>query len=120
MSFYDKQRALAERLIKKFGANATVYRPEVPSGTDGLGRPTGGSPRVDIDGIATPVLSYKNDEIDGELIKATDGYIFFHSDTLPEIGMFHDASGSTYRIQDLMIIQSRDGIVCLVKAQVRK
>lgn len=120
MSFYENQRALAEKLITKFGASATVYTPAQDGGTDALGGPKPSTPRQDINGIATPVLSYKNDEIDGELVKSTDGYIFFHSEELPEVGVLHDANGVTYRVQDLMIIESRGGIVCLVKAQLRR
>ena len=120
MNVYEKGRALAERLIKKFdGKPSTIYTPEEADGVNGVGMPTTGKPRYDIEGLATAALDYKKEEIDGALIKATDCYIFFHSTELPKIGMYHDVNGVTYRVQDLKIIQSRDGVVSLCQVQLR-
>lgn len=120
MNAYEKGRALAERLIKKFdGRQSTIYTPEEDGGVNGVGMPTAGKPRHDINGLATATLDYKKEEVDGTLIKATDCYIFFHSDELPKIGMYHDVNGVTHRVQNLKIIQSRDGVVALCQVQLR-
>lgn len=120
MNAYEKGRLLAERLIKKFdGKPSTIYTPEEPGGVNGVGIPTVGKPRYDIEGLATGTLDYKKEEIDGALIKATDCYIFFHSAELPKIGMYHDVNRVTYRVQDLKIIQSREGVVALCQVQLR-
>lgn len=120
MNVYEKGRTLAERLIKKFdGKPSTIYTPEEAGGVNGVGMPTDGKPRYDIEGLATATLDYKKEEIDGTLIKSTDCYIFFHSDELPRIGMYHDVNGVTYRVQDLKIIQSREGVVALCQVQLR-
>lgn len=120
MTIYDNGRALAEKLITKFGAPATVYTPAVEGGTDGLGRPLPSTPRFDIDGIATGTLNYNQDEIDGTVIQAGDCYVLFHTDGEPEIGMQHDANGNTYRIMNVYKLESRDDVVTLIKLQLRR
>jgi hypothetical protein len=120
MSKYEKFRELAGRLIAKYGSPATVYTPEKPGGVDGLGRPKPPVLRVDINGLATGLLNYNSKEIDGSLIKMGDAYIFFHSEIKPNIGMYHEANGKVYRVQDINLIESREGIVALCKIQLRR
>lgn len=120
MSIYDKGRALAEKLISKFGAPATVYTPAQDGGEDNLGRPLPSVPRVDIDGIATGKLDYKTSEIDGSVIQKGDCYVFFHTDDQPKIGMQHDVNGDTYRIINAMTLESRSDVVALIKLQLRR
>ena len=120
MSIYGEFRELAEELIAEAGEPATVYTPEQPGGVDGLGRPKPPVPRVDINGLATGLLNYNSKEIDGSLIKMGDAYIFFHSEVKPDIGMYHEANGKVYRVQDIDPIESRDGIVALCKIQLRR
>lgn len=117
---YSKFRALALRLISKYGAEATVFTPAKTGGKDALGRPIADVPRADIDGFATSTLNYKDSEIDGSIIKATDCYVFFHSETKPKIGMFHECNGVTYAVINTMFIESRDGIVSLCQLQLRR
>lgn len=120
MTIYDSGRVLAEKLITKFGAPATVYTPAVDGGTDGLGRPIPSTPRVDINGIATGTLNYNQNEIDGTVIQSGDCYVLFHTDGEPEVGMQHDANGNTYRIMDVYKLESRDDVVALIKLQLRR
>jgi hypothetical protein len=120
MSKYEKFRELASRLIAKNGSPASIYTPEQPGGVDGLGRPKPPVPRVDIEGLATGLLNYNSKEIDGSLIKMGDAYIFFHSESKPDIGMHHEVNGKVYRVQDINLIESRDGVVALCKIQLRR
>ncbi len=120
MTIYDNGRLLAERLITKSGAPATVYTPAISGGTDGLGRPLPSTPRVDIDGIATGTLNYNQNEIDGTVIQLGDCYVLFHTDGEPEIGMQHDVNGNTYRIMSIYKLESRDNVTALIKLQLRR
>jgi hypothetical protein len=120
MSIYGEFRELAEELIAEFGEQASIYTPEQPGGVDGLGRPKPPVARVDINGLATGLLNYNSKEIDGSLIKMGDAYIFFHSETNPDIGMYHEVNGKVYRVQDVNLIESRDGVVALCKIQLRR
>ena len=120
MTIYDNGRALAERLITKFGAPATAYTPAIEGGMDNLGRPLPSTPRVDIDGIATGTLNYNQNEIDGTVIQLGDCYVLFHTDGEPEIGMQHDANGESYRVMDIYKLESRDDVVALIKLQLRR
>jgi len=120
MTIYDNGRLLAEKLINKFGAPATVYTPAQDGGEDPFGQPKPDVPRVDIDGVATGKLDYKNNEIDGTVILKGDCYILFHTDGEPKVGMYHDANGDTYRIINIMKLESRDNVVALIKLQLRR
>lgn len=117
---YREFRELALELINEFGEAATVYTPEVTGGKDALGRPLPNTPRVDINGFATGKLDYDNAEIDGSVIQSGDCYVFFHSDTSPTVGMYHSVNGETYRIMNVMLIESRTDVVSLCKLQLRK
>lgn len=120
MTIYDNGRLLAEKLITKFGAPATVYTPAQDGGTDPFGQPKPDTPRVDINGIATGKLSYTNDEIDGTIVLEGDCYIFFHTDGAPTVGMYHDVNGDTYRVTGVERLESRDDVVALIKLQLRR
>lgn len=117
---YSEFRDLALELISEFGAAATVFTPAISGGKDALGRPIPAVPRVDIDGFATSTLNYKDSEVDGSIIRATDCYVFFHSEAKPKIGMFHECNSVTYAVVNTIFIESRDGVVSLCKLQLRR
>lgn len=123
---YSRLQGVADRLIGNSDtstAQASVYTPaQGGGGYDNNGNPLPASPRVDIFGSVTPVFSFKQDEIDGDIIKATDGYVFFTPDDkseVIEIGMLFDANGKTYRVQDIRGITSGDGIKVYQRLQLR-
>lgn len=118
---YSTSRATAKRLIEKFGQSATV----TVKGNDGGFDPDTGDtiaavPDQTISGIATPVLQFKNSEIDGTTIKHGDAYFFFHSDVEPPIGALFTENGNTWRLESLMQITSLGGINVYRKYQLRK
>ena len=98
---YNKSRALAEKLISKFGyaGEFSVKGEGGGYNDDGTQKPS--LPDTVISGTITPALSYRNNEIDGELIKATDGYVFFHSEDEPPIGATTIIDGATYRLMSI-------------------
>lgn len=120
---YNEAQKTADELIDFFGAPGAVYIPaEDGGGYDNNGNPLPATPQVDINGTVTPVLSFKSDEIDGDIIRATDGYVFFTPDDkseVIEIGMLFDANGKTYRVQDIQGITSGDGIKVYHRLQLR-
>lgn len=120
--YLDAQQT-ADELIEFFGSSSSIYTPAIDGGGyDNNGNPLPSQPREDILGLATPVLSYKKDEIDGDVIQATDGYIFFSPDDKSQaikIGMLYESSGKKYRVQDLSGITSNDGIKVYQKVQLR-
>lgn len=123
---YTRLQSIADRLI----ANAddsevkqSVYTPAIDGGGyDNNGNPLPSQPRFDIFGSASPLFSYKQDEIDGDVVRATDAYIFFSPDDKAEeveIGMFYDVNGKTYRVQHEEGITSNRGVKVYQKLQLR-
>lgn len=123
---YTRLQGIADRLI----ANAddsevkrSVYIPAIDGGGyDNSGNPLPSQPRVDIFGSASPLFSYKQDEIDGDVVLATDAYILFSPDDkseVIEIGMLYDVNGKTYRVQHEEGITSNGGVKVYQKLQLR-
>lgn len=118
---YNKARDTAQRLIDKFGAAGSFVKGGSNGGYDDYGRPIPPEPDITINGLVTPILSFKSSEIDGDSILSTDGYVFFHSETAPGIGYFQTQNGVKYRfISMLSEITSVDGVNVFRKIQVRK
>ena len=67
----------------------------------------------------TPILPFKQNEIDGKTIQTGDGYVFFHSDTAPTIGYLHTQNGDTWRAVNIMEMTSVDGVHVYCKVQLR-
>ena len=118
MSFdYAKSRVTAEKIITKFGQASKVYS-KGETTTDMLGNTItiGGE---EIQGIISPKLAYSSNEIDGENIIKGDGYVFFHSDTEPSIGMLTDLNSETLRVVSVEKLDSVDNINVYRKLQLR-
>jgi hypothetical protein len=123
---YTRLQGIADRLIANAddsGVNRSVYTPAIDGGGyDNNGNPLPAQPRVDIFGSASPLFSYKQDEIDGDVVRSTDAYILFSPDDKDEvikIGMLYDVNGKTYRVQDLQGITSNGGVKVYQKLQLR-
>ena len=117
---YNKARATAERLITKFGAAGAVVIEGNDGGWDNATmQPIAATPDVTIDGIVTPVMPYSSREIDGSTILPTDGFAYFHADSIPPIGATHTQNGKPYRVQGVKTLTSVDGVNVYSKLQVR-
>ena len=120
MSFdYNKARATAKKLIEKFGQTGEVVKIN-NSPFDSSGNPTSGEPTFVANGIVTPLLKYKQAEIDGESVLSTDSFVFFHSSTTPEVGMMITINSQQFRVIDLKTLDSVDDINIYRKLQLRK
>lgn len=118
---YAEARKDAQEIIGEFGAAGTfIISDASEGGYDDFGNPAPLQPAVTIDGIVTPLLRYKQHQIDGERILATDNYVFFHSETAPQIDNKITISGNTYIAKSIVRLDSVDNINIYVKVQLRK
>ena len=116
---YAQARATAEKIISKFGVAGAVIKKGSIGGNDEWGDPIADIPDVTIDGIVTPFMAAKKAEIDDTNVLMGDGFVFFHSDIAPEIGMQTTLNGQTYRIVNMKVLNSVDDINIYRKLQLR-
>ena len=116
---YAGDRQLAEDLITEYGAASAVIKKGTTGGTDAWGDPKPDEPDIVINGTITPWLDAKTREIDGENILRGDGFVYFHSDTAPEINMQTTINGKTFRIVDTKVLDSVDDINVYRRLQLR-
>ena len=118
---YSNARATAEKLISIYGAAGQFIKTGSTGGFDDYGNVIADEPDITIDGIVTPLLSFKTNEVDGQNILASDSYCFFHSDTAPEVGYQHTQNGVVYRVVSIMKeITSVGGVNVFRKLQLRR
>lgn len=118
---YAEKRATAEKLITKFGGSGSFVVPGNDGGFDpNTGDNIPAQPDVSIDGIITPALQFKQQEVDGETVQWGDAYVFFHSDNEPPIGALTTINGVTWRCVRVMELTSVDGVNVYRKVQIRK
>ena len=118
---YSEARATAEALIGEFGESATLVKLGTDAGYDlNIGDLISSTLGSYVDGLVTPMLSYKSTEVDGELIQTGDSYCFFHSDEAPEIGMALTINGHDWRVVSIVDLTSVDGVNVFRKMQLRR
>lgn len=118
---YSEARATAEALIGEFGESATLVKPGTDAGYDpNTGDPIPSIPGSYVNGLVTPLLSYKSTEVDGELIQTGDSYCFFHSTEAPVIGMILTVNGHDWRVVSIVDLTSVDGVNVFRKLQLRR
>ena len=122
MSFdYAKARLVAKSLIEKFGQAGTfTVKGSGGGGYDENGNPIAPQPDVVINGTVTPLLKYKQHEVDGERILSTDSYVYFHSDDEPPIDSVTTINGSKYIVKNIMKLDSVNNISVYRKIQLRR
>lgn len=116
---YTAKRATAEKLITNAGEPAQVIKKGITGGYNADGDVVPDTPDTVIDGVVTPIFSYKLSEIDGERIIAGDGYAFFYSDDVPEINSTIEINSIDYRIIDIPSLTSAGGVNVYRKLQLR-
>lgn len=121
---YDKYRALAEKIISKYGEPLQITKEGEAADKDKYGRATTGTEDIVIDGICSPLLDYDasmmgayNEE--SSLIQAGDKFAYYHSDTNPEIGMTLTVNGVKYLIKSIVWLSSLSGVRVYTKIQLR-
>jgi len=117
---YARARASAKRMISNYGQPSQVIKKGIAAGEpDAWGDISPAEPDTVIDGIITPWLDAKTGEIDGENILRGDGFVYFHSDTAPEINMQTTINGKTFRIVNTKVLDSVDDINVYRRLQLR-
>lgn len=117
---YNEAALDAAEQIEFWGQAGQAVKQGNASGWDSSGNVIPAQPDVTIDGTVTPLLKYKQSEIDGNHILTTDSFVLFDSSTAPEIDMMITINGDTFRIKSLKVLSSVDGINVLRKLQLRK
>jgi len=116
---YAQARLTAAKIISKFGAPGEFYL-DGDGGYDDFGDPLPSQPNTEYTGTVSPLLGYKAHEIDGEQIQSTDSFVFFRSDTVPEIGSTSMLNGEVYRVVNVKRLDSVGGINVYAKLQLRR
>lgn len=118
---YPQARLTALKIISKFGAPGEfVLAGNGDGGHDDFGNVIPAEPDTIYDGTVSPLLGYKAHEIDGEQIQSTDSFVFFHSDTVPEIGSTSMLNGEVYRVINIKRLDSVGGTNVYAKLQLRR
>lgn len=118
---YPASRKQAARIILKFGAPGSVVKKGNPGGgSDVNGDPIAASPDEMFFGTVTPLVRFKTSEIDGTTILKGDSWVFFNSETSPEIDMQITLNFETFRIVDLEKLTSVDDINVFRRLTLRK
>lgn len=123
MSFdYEDARETAKELIEEYGNDSVLVKKGTTGGFDSGGNVAPDVPDVDIIGIITPLISYKNAEIDGETIIKGDAWAFFYTESaIPiEIDMQVTINGKTFSIKGIGSLSSVDDINIYTRLQLRK
>lgn len=123
MSFdYDDAREIAKEIISDYGSPSSVIKKGSTGGFDSGGNVSPASPDLSIEGIITPLVSYKTHEIDGKAIITGDAWAFFYteSDVEIKIDMQTTINGKTFSVKGIKSLSSVEDVNIYTKLQLRK
>lgn len=114
---YAAARVTAANIIAKFGTTGTFTLTGESGGYDDYGNVISDEDDTVISGTVTPMLQCSAGDVDGDNILAGDCFVFFHSDTAPEVGMYHKG----LRVVSVYALDSADSSVNVFrKVQLRR
>lgn len=116
---YEKARWKATAIISKFGDVGTFVVKGNTGGFDDEGNVIDDTADSYINGIVTPLLQYKTNEIDGTTIKIGDSYVFFDGAEVP-INAVITLNGDTLRAVSNKELTSVGGVNVYRKIQLRR
>jgi hypothetical protein len=117
---YSKAHTVAKDLIEKFGASATVVDLGNTGGFDISGNVLAPESNTNIAGTVTPLLRFRQSEVDGDSVLMSDSYVFFDSTTAPEVDMTITINSELYRIIEVTTLDSVSGVNVYRRLQLRK
>lgn len=145
---YTKARAKSLDIIQKFGLTANVTLKGTIGGMNAIGETIADELDIVINGYASPVLYYSSSstmtKYEQENVIAGDGYMFFYYDKnksirensqvknwysyyfsrpiegTPLVNMTHEDNGTTWRVQAINELSSRDGVTVVTKVMLRR
>lgn len=115
---YEKARRDADALIDDFGDAGSFTRVTQGAIDQATGEQSPGTTTL-INGTITPILRYMNNEVDGESVLRTDGYVYFSGGEI-EIGDTTVLNGETFRAVDAVKLKSVSGTLVYQKVQLRR
>lgn len=115
---YEQARRDADTLISDFGDSGSFTR-VIPGAIDQATGEQSPSTTTLINGTITPTLRYMNNEINGESVLRTDGYVYFSGGEI-EVGDTTVLNGETYRAVDVVKLTSVSGTLAYQKVQLRR
>lgn len=118
---YNKKRAMAQRIINRYGGPGQIILKGVTGGTSVGGDTIPDTPDTLIDGIITPLIQYKTHEIDGTSILNGDSWVLWQttSSTEIEIDMQITLNSKTFMVKSVQPFSSIDDINVFIKIQLR-
>jgi hypothetical protein len=116
---YEKEQALADRLIAKKGAAVTLSTQSGPSFDPITGAAVTPSAPVSISGVGVKV-DYKSGEINGTTIIMGDCKYLLSTRQVPLIGMIVVLAGETWRVIAADPLAPASGVVVLWTLQLRR
>lgn len=115
---YPESRQEADDIISFFGGKGSFVRVTGGAIDQATGEQAPGSTTL-INGTITPILRYMNNEINGESVLRTDGYVYFSGG---EVAINDTAvlNGETFRAVDVVKLTSVGGALVYQKVQLRR
>lgn len=117
---FNQARATAKRVISKFGNPGQVVLKGAKGGFDANGDVTADVADQSFDGIITPLVQFKLNEIDGKSIISGDSWVLWQGDDALAVDMQITINSTTFRIKGMQDLSSTDGINIYIKLQLRK
>lgn len=119
---YTKARTTAKKIITKFGQPSSLVKKGSTGGYDESGNIEPDSPDTIIEGIITPLVKCKTNEIDGESIIVGDAWAFFYTESAVGITIDMQATinGQTFSVKGIKKLSSVNDINLYTRLQFRK
>lgn len=115
---YEQARRDADSLIDEFGDAGSFTRVTPGAIDQATGEQAPGTTTL-VNGTITPILRYMNNEINGESVLRTDGYVYFSGGEI-EVGDTAVLNGETFRAVDIVKLTSVSGTLVYQKVQLRR
>ncbi len=115
---YEQVRRDADSLIDEFGDSVSFTRVTPGTIDQATGEQSPGTTTL-INGAITPILRYMNNEVNGESVLRTDGYVYFSGGEI-EVNDTTVLNGETLRVVDVTKLKSVGGTLVYQKVQLRR
>ena len=120
---YDESRLDAFEIINDFGGSGSVVSKGSTGGFAQDGSILANSNDTTITGSISPLMSYKNNEIDGKSIIMGDSFVYFQADTNADkinVDTQVTLNSKTFKVKSVKDLSSITDINVFYKLQLRK
>jgi hypothetical protein len=116
---YESTSAEIKAFLEEYGELLELTLKGNSGGFDSSGNSISPTADTTIEGVCTPIVRFRNSEVDGKTIISGDGYCLFQGTQDAAVGMLIPMYGNTYRVVDENGVKSINGIRLYQKLQVR-